>query len=84
MFRSSRVQIYMTIKSSQLLFAVDTGVFEEHITSRGPLIRPVLVMANSNAIGAQYKASVKYTVSQALDPLGTKPVYHWVVRGWSK
>ena len=61
-----------------------SGIGIEDIWSQGPLQKPVVVMANSDAVGANYTSSVSFTVSLANDPLGTKPVYHWVMQGWSE
>ena len=43
----------------------ETGNSEEEISSKGPLIRPVLVMVTSQQVDAHYRASVEFTVSQA-------------------
>ena len=66
------------------ILQLDGPLHEERITSKGPLLRPIVVFSTSQSLGATYKAKVEFTVSAANDPLSSRPAYHWVIRGWSK
>ena len=62
---------------------------EEVLIARGPLIGPIVVMASSNQVNSEYKASVTFTVSKPHDGYLTTKLRNaskneWVIKGWSR
>jgi hypothetical protein len=62
---------------------------EEVLIARGPLLGPIVVMASSNQINLEYKASVTFTVSKPHDGYLTTKLRNaskneWVIKGWSR
>lgn len=56
----------------------------EVLVARGPLLGPIVVMASSNELGLEYKASIRFTVSKAHDPMSSMSQNEWVIKGWSR
>ena len=62
---------------------------EEVLIARGPLLGPIVVMASSNQLHAEYKASVTFTVAKPHDGYLTTKLRNaskneWVIKGWSR
>ena len=57
---------------------------DEVLIARGPLLGPIVVMGSSNELGAEFKASITFTVSKTGTTEPSTSKHEWVIKGWSK
>ena len=87
-FIRSNSESYLARSNNQQTMRT-TSKREEVLIARGPLLGPIVVMASSNQIHSEYKASVTFTVSKPHDGYLTTKLRNaskneWVIKGWSR